>query len=181
MSRSAPTGTHGSNTSPLDSPSVDLESPSASGGEPDSDLSESGSEHDIAIRESVPLPSVKPKDPMEAIKYETIKVVWAPSKENVVGGTIRTALGEFWNIVKKARDQWRAEVAITQQAELKKDQPKVEQSISRANEKRRVLENIFHVTLIHGHRDIVGRYAYTLSSLVASYHNELLHVSHLMH
>ena len=144
---------------------TDSSSDSASDSELDeeSDYS-STSEEEATNSKPKPLLYSRPTDPSRAMEYDVIKAVWSKTRGNLSGPTIRTALGEFWNTVKVLRDQWKAETATLQAAETKKDQAKVEQSRTQAVEKRHMMENVIRVTLLHGHRDIVGRYVCHLYS-----------------
>ena len=143
------------------SAATDSSSNSTSDSEPDeeSDYTAASEEEDTNTKPK-PLLYSRPTDPNRAVEYDIIKSVWSKRKGNLSGPTIRTALGEFWGIVKVIRDQWKAETAALQAAEIKKDQAKVEQSRTQAVGKRHLMENVIRVTLLHGHQDIVGRYVY---------------------
>ena len=133
------------------------ESSSESESEGDSNYS-SGSEGELQIDEPSPLPNSRPTDPEKATEYDITKAVWAKRSVALSGAVIRTALGECWEIFKAIRDKWKAEIAILQQVEEKKDSEKVLRCKSRIEGKRRLLESCIRLTLKHGHKDIVERY-----------------------
>lgn len=133
------------------------ESLSDSESEGDSDYS-SGSEEDAEPEEPSPLPPSRPNDPLKAIEYDVMKAVWAPSRKNLSVTAIRTALGEYWNIIKSIRDKWKSELTALQQAELKKDQTKTAQLARIVNEQRRLMGSCTRIALKYGHRNIIEKY-----------------------
>ena len=132
-------------------------SSSASGSDDDSDY-DSDSDAAAEKDEPSPLPATRPADPKKAIEYDVIKCVWFKRSAHVTAAAIRTALGDYWNTIKRVRDNWKTEMAALQEAEEKKDDARAERRRSRATEQRNTLENIFRVTLLHGHPDIVEKY-----------------------
>ena len=132
------------------------ESSSESESEEDSDYY-SGSEEDMEPEEPPPLAPSRPDDPVEATKYDLVKAVWAKRSSNLTGPVIRTALGDYWNVIKAIRDNWKAETTALQQAEDTKDQAKIKDSQSRAAKQRQIMESAIELTLKHGHRDIVAK------------------------
>lgn len=108
--------------------------------------------------EPSPLPATRPSDPKKAIEYDVIKCVWSKRSSHVTAAAIRTALGDYWNIIKRIRDSWKTEVAALQEAEEKKDDARAERRRSRVVEQRSMMENAFRVTVQYGHPDIVEKY-----------------------
>ncbi|KAL9601023.1 MAG: hypothetical protein Q9179_003011 [Wetmoreana sp. 5 TL-2023] len=154
ISRPSPAGSRGISTA--DSPSS-IESSSES--EPDGDDSEyeTGSEQEVEPEEPSPLPSSRPMDPIKAVEYDAVKAVWAKRKVILSGIVIRTALGEYWNVMKGIRDKWKAEVAVLQQASEKQEKAKVIEYERRAANQRKLLESCIRLTLKHGHPDIIEK------------------------
>lgn len=144
-------------TSTVDSPSS-IESSSDSDPEGDNSEYETNSELEVEPEEPSPLPSNRPLDPLKAIEYDTIKAVWAKRKVSLSGVVIRTALSEYWNIMKGIRDRWKAEVVTLQQASEKKEKAKVTEYERRAANQRKLLETCIRLTLKHGHPDIIEKY-----------------------
>ena len=163
LSRKKPRiGSHGIST-PNSAASLSAASDSSS--RSDSDSSSEDSDYDSesddekeANMESSPLPSVRPEDSVKAVEYDIIKIVWHRSRSNLSGPAIRAALGEYWDLIKGIRDQWKADLKALEEAEEKKDQYRIKQSKRRAAEQRQMLEVAIGATVQHGHPDIIGRY-----------------------
>ena len=154
--RSIATSATSQGLSTLDSASSP-ESLSESGSDEDSDYS-SGSEEGAEPEEPSPLPQNRPNDPSKAIEYDALKAVWAPRNKILSVAAIRTALGDFWTVVKGIRDKWKSELLELQQAQQKHIQPKVNHLIRSVAEQRRLLESCIRLTLTHGHQDITEKY-----------------------
>lgn len=135
------------------------ESLSESESDEDSDYS-SGSEEGAEPEEASPLPQNRPTDPSKAIEYDALKAVWAPRNKILSVAAIRTALGDFWIVVKGIRDKWKSELLELQQAQQKHNQPKVNQITRSVIEQRRLLESCIRLTLTHGHQDITEKYVH---------------------
>ena len=155
---SRPASSSASSGSPPTAESISsAESSSESESEGDSNYS-SDSDGELQIDEPSPLPHSRPTDPEKATEYDITKAVWAKRSVALSGAVIRTALGECWELFKAIRDKWKAEIAILQQVEEKKDGEKILRCKSRIEGKRRLLESCIRLTLKHGHKDIVERY-----------------------
>lgn len=133
------------------------ESTSESEPEEDSDY-DSGSEEEVELEETSPLPANRPNDPSKATEYDIVKAVWAKRSAALSGAVIRTALGEYWAILKSIRDKWKLEMTALGQAEEKKNQTRVVEHERRALNQRRLLESSIRLTLKHGHPNIVEKY-----------------------
>ncbi|KAL8828338.1 MAG: hypothetical protein Q9170_006647 [Blastenia crenularia] len=133
---------------------------SSSGSEPDAGDSdyETGSEQEVEPEEPSPLPPSRPSDPMKAVEYDTVKAVWAKRRVILSGIVIRTALSEYWIVMKGIRDKWKAEMSVLQQATERKEKAKVIEYERRTANQRKLLETCISLTLKHGHPDIVEKY-----------------------
>lgn len=149
-------GSRSRETPPAESASSS-DSSSESGSDDDSDY-ESASEDEVQDDESSPLPASRPSDPSKAIEYDIIKAVWAKRSVVLSSVIIRSALGEYWDIMRGVRDEWKSEIQKLQQVKDKKEAAKISDYQSRVDEKRRLLESCLCLTLKHGHRDILERY-----------------------
>lgn len=118
------------------------------------------SESDVEVEpeEPSPLPTTRPADPNKAVEYDLIKAVWAKKSVGLSSIIIRTALPECWEIFKGIRDKWKAKVAAVQTAIDKKDQANIKAQERRVQEQRRLLESCIHLTLRHGHPDLIEKY-----------------------
>ena len=147
---------------------IDLDSSaSASEADSDDDSDDDSADDEEDDSEPSPLPAERPIDPRKAIEYDVIKCVWSKKRLNLPGVVIRTALGEYWKIVKGIRDAWKVEIVAMQAAEEKKDEHQAAQRKARAAEQGQLLADVLSLTLVHGHRDIVERYVF-LSFLLLS-------------
>lgn len=118
----------------------------------------SGSDEENEPEEPSPLPPTRPNDPIKAIEYDALRVVWAPRNKILSVAAIRTALGDFWAVLKGIRDNWKLENTELHQAKLKKNQPRIQQLTLSLTEHRRLLESCIRQALTHGHQDIVEKY-----------------------
>lgn len=145
---------------------VESASPSESSESESEDESEYYSETEEAPEpeEPSPLPANRSADPNKAIEYDIIKAVWAKKSVGLSSTVIRTALGEYWNIMKTIRDKWKGKTTSLQQAIEKKDQVGIKTYERRVVESRRLLESCIRLTLKHGHPDIIAKYVFFLSS-----------------
>ncbi|KAL9026188.1 MAG: hypothetical protein Q9196_005110 [Gyalolechia fulgens] len=132
---------------------------SSSESEPDAGDSdyETGSEQEVEPEEPSPLPPTRPVDPLKAVEYDAVKAVWAKRRVILSGAIIRTSLSEYWNVMKGIRDKWKTEMSILQQATEKQERAKVVEYERRVTNQRKLLESCIHLTLKHGHPDIVEK------------------------
>lgn len=133
---------------------------SSSESEPDAGGSdyETGSEEEVEPEEPSPLQPNRPVDPIKAVEYDAVQAVWAKRRIILSGAVIRTALSDYWIVMKGIRDKWKAEVAVLQQAMEKKEKAKVIEYERRTANQRKLLESCIHLTLKHGHPDIIEKY-----------------------
>ena len=110
------------------------------------------------MEETSPLPTTRPTDPSKATEYDIIKAVWAPRASPPAPAIIRTALGDYWNIVRALRDVWKTDSTSLQQAEEGKQTTRIPGLRRKVLEQRKLMEVIFAKTLEHGHKDIIEKY-----------------------
>lgn len=134
-------------------------SESSSESEPDDDSDyESDSEEELEVEEVSPLSATRPAEPSKAVEFDIIKAVWAPRASPPTPAAIRTALGDYWNVVKAVRDAWKADTASLQQAEEDKLVRKIPELKNKVVEQRTLMEAALTKTLEHGHKDIIEKY-----------------------
>ena len=133
-------------------------SPASASAGKESDSPYSNSEYESEPEENMPLPPSRPLDSTKADEYDIIKSIWAKRRARLTGPEIRSALGDYWNIMKVLRDKWRADHTGLQQAEEKKDEAATEKGRNQAAGKRRAIERSIALTIQHGHRDIIRKY-----------------------
>ncbi len=141
----------------------------------------SGSEEDLDNEAPSPLPSSRPTDPGKAVEYDATKAVWAAKNKILSADEIRSSLADYWDLMRRLRDQWKSEVTALQQAELRPENATTIQLRDSVNEKRRLIESCIRIALSHGHQDIIQRYVDSSSfvSLCLSNHKSLGPLLHL--
>ena len=141
-----------------------------SSGEESSSEEDSEYESDEDVDEVSPLPAVRPSDPVKAVVYDVIKIVWFKRSKHLGGNTIREALGAYWNLIKPTRDNWKNEINAAAAEALKSDQSKVDKHKAVASRYRTILNSAFHATVQHGHADIVGKLSENVNLFLSFYH-----------
>ncbi|KAI9823135.1 MAG: hypothetical protein M1832_002578 [Thelocarpon impressellum] len=110
------------------------------------------SEDEQMEQERAPLPAQRPEAPVDAIKYDTIKTLWRPSRRLLKGDEIKNGLGEYWQIIKPIRDAWGA--LDKAEAEKKGDIESVKKQI---DQQRSLAAASVSAAVQHGHKDILER------------------------
>lgn len=127
--------------------------------ESDSSSEESESEvsdSDLEISEPPPLPDKRPDMPLDAVRYDTIKAVWASPNRNANGDEIRTGLKDFWEVVRTIRDRWKSDGNALKQAEEAKKSSELPLLKDRVNSQRIMMQSSIRAALEFGHRDILA-------------------------
>ena len=156
-------GSRASTSTPASHGLSTLESTSSPESQTGSDSDEgseysTGSEDDLEAEAPSPLPSSRPTDPTKAIEYDALKAVWAPTNKILSADGIRSSLADYWDLMRRVRDQWKSGATVLQQAELRPENASTVQLRNSVNDKRRLIESCIRIALIHGHRDIIERY-----------------------
>ena len=116
----------------------------------------SDSEDETESHPPAVLAQSRPSDALKGFGYDITRVVWSPRRVN--GPAIRTALGKYWELVKPVRDDWKHHISAVQVAEAKQQKKEdIERHKTLANEKRKMLDHAFHMTVEYGHSDIVEK------------------------
>ncbi|KAF2812124.1 uncharacterized protein BDZ99DRAFT_474354 [Mytilinidion resinicola] len=105
--------------------------------------------------EPSPLPDKRPEEPKAAVEYDVTEAVWLPPKSSARPEQIRTALVNFWEVVRTIRDRWRLDNAAVKQAEEKKRVSELPMLKSRVGSQQAMMEVALKTALEHGHPDIV--------------------------
>lgn len=121
--------------------------------------SDSGSEYESELEENVPEPSplapTRPSEPLQAVRYDTMKAVWLPSNVPAQAEQIRSGLKDLWEVVKTIRDRWKSDSdAVKKATEAKKDS-EIPLLKDRVKSQRNMMEMALRSALEHGHPDIV--------------------------
>ncbi|CAF9917668.1 MAG: hypothetical protein GOMPHAMPRED_001345 [Gomphillus americanus] len=140
-----------------------------SSGEESSSEEDSEYESDEEVDEVSPLPAGRPSDPVKAVVYDVIKIVWFKRSKHLGGNTIREALGAYWNLIKPTRDNWKNEINAAAAEALKNDQSKVDKHKAAASRYRTILDSAFRATVQHGHDNIVGKLSENVNLFLSFY------------
>ncbi|KAI9851248.1 MAG: hypothetical protein M1838_004167 [Thelocarpon superellum] len=125
---------------------------SSSFAESDEDSDDDSVDEDTVTPDLPSLPPTKPEDPIEAVKYDTTKILWRSSRRGLTGEEIKTAMGDYWNLLKPIRDKWND----LEKADGDKgsDAPTIKDQIA---EQRALVAASVSAALQEGHPDIVQR------------------------
>lgn len=115
----------------------------------------SSSDSDLEITEPSPVPTTRPADPLQGVRYDTLKAVWLPRRVVASAEQIRKALGEFWEIIRTVRDRWRADSNAVKQAEEAKKHSELPLLKDRVKTQRDMMESALKATLEHGHPEVL--------------------------
>ena len=132
-----------------------VQSPSeseSSSEESDSEYSDS----DLEVSEPPPLPDKRPSAPLDAVRYDTIKAVWASPSRPADAEEIRNALKNFWEVVRTIRDRWKSDGNALKQAEEAKKRSELPLLKDRVNSQRDMMQSSIKAALEFGHRDVLA-------------------------
>jgi hypothetical protein len=137
------------------------ESPMSPSSESESSDYDSDSSYDSEDEaEPSPLPASRPPDPVQAVRYDTIKAVWLPRNVFAQDESIRKGLKEFWEIIKTIRDRWKTDSdAVKKAAEAKKDS-ELPMLKDRVNNQRDMMEVAVKASIEHGYPDLMRAYVH---------------------
>ncbi|KAF2231753.1 hypothetical protein EV356DRAFT_535262 [Viridothelium virens] len=133
--------------------------------ESDSDFSDS----DLEVADPPPLPDKRPAAPLEAVRYDTIKAVWASPNRPADPDEIRNALKSFWEVVRTIRDRWKSDGNALKQAEEAKKSSELPLLKDRVNSQRDMMQASINAALEFGHQDVLALFGENASFLFLSY------------
>lgn len=113
------------------------------------------SSSDDETPEPSPLPASRPEEPHQAVRYDIIKSVWMSRKSAAKSEQIRSALGDFWEVVRTIRDRWRTDNNAVKQAEEAKKLSELPLLKGRVKSQREMMEVALKTALDYGHPDII--------------------------
>lgn len=108
------------------------------------------------LAEPSPLPTKRPDDPVEAVKYDTVKATWRSKRFEIDAEDIRTGLREFWEVVRTIRDRWKTDTAAVTEAEKKESFGELPLLKSRVKDQRNMFQATLEAAIQHGHKNILG-------------------------
>ncbi|KAF2840012.1 hypothetical protein M501DRAFT_670638 [Patellaria atrata CBS 101060] len=138
--------------------------------ETETETSDDDSEYESSDDEEVaPLPSSRPSAPLEAVKYDTIKAVWRPSRRSPDPDQIRNGLKDFWEVIRTIRDRWKMDSAAVKTAEEAKKPSEIPLLKDRVKNQRDMFEISLKTALEHGHPGILKLFGENVAFLFVAY------------
>ena len=133
----------------------ETQSESSSESESFDEVSEYESESEEEMPEPSPLPTSRPSEPLQAVRYDTIKAVWLPRNVYAQAQQIRAGLKDFWEVVKTIRDRWKSDNEAVKKAVEAKKESELPTLKQRVKNQRDMMEMALRSALEHGHPDII--------------------------
>lgn len=125
----------------------------------DYESSDSGSEYESELEEEVPdpspLPPARPSEPLQAVRYDTMKAVWLARNVPAQAEQIRSGLKDFWEVVKTIRDRWKSDSDAVKKATEAKKESEIPLLKDRVKSQRDMMEMALRSALEYGHPDVV--------------------------
>ena len=123
------------------------------------DESESNSaESELDIVEGPPIPSQRPEEPKEAVRYDTIRALWYPMHAPPTTENIRDGLGKYWEVVRTIHDRWKTDSTALRKMD-QSDSTALSEQKARIASQRNLIEVALLTAVEHGHKDINSLYA----------------------
>ncbi|KAF1813745.1 hypothetical protein P152DRAFT_290512 [Eremomyces bilateralis CBS 781.70] len=138
------------------------ESEDAESSEQSDESSDDSEPESVEEMEVSPLPGQRPKEPLEAIKYDTIKALWKPKRQPLTGAEVRGCLGMYWVVISAIRDRWKKDKGDYDAAATDALKASIK---SKVDFQRNQLEVAFKAAQEHGHPQIISRFGTDASFL----------------
>ncbi|KAF2758307.1 hypothetical protein EJ05DRAFT_346721 [Pseudovirgaria hyperparasitica] len=121
-----------------------------------SDSSSDGSYDDSSDdEETSPLPGTRPSGALDSVRYDTIKAVWLSRRDGAQAERIRTALGDYWDLIRTIKDRWKKDSDAVKEAEEKKRLGEIDLLKDRVQIQRGMLEMALRSALENGHPEVI--------------------------
>ena len=141
--------------------SVDLSSDSDGYGYPDIEVRVPSPE------EPSPIPPIRPIEPLDAARYDTIQAVWSPRNRRPNADKVKNALVAFKDVVKTVRDTWKENTQAMKTAENQGDNVQASQLKNAVVLQRHLMDVVVSTTLEMGHPMIVEKYVFFFFLIVS--------------
>ncbi|KAF2400445.1 hypothetical protein EJ06DRAFT_430995 [Trichodelitschia bisporula] len=152
-----------SNSSPATTPDTIGSSETSSSEYTDSEYESESSE------EPSPLPQSRPHDALQAVRYDVIKAVWLPRNVASKPDTIRTALKEFWDVVRAIRDRWKTEMDALKKAGENKQDSQLPALKERVEKQRSAVEIALSTAVEFGHPAVMRLLSQNMPLILTMY------------
>jgi hypothetical protein len=124
--------------------------------ESDSDSSDDESEYTDDEEEEVsPLPSSRPEEPHQAVRYDVIKATWCPQNPSPSKDRIRAGMRDIWEVLNTIYKRWRTDTQAVKEAEEQKNIGELPVLKSRVASQRDLLQSALEAAIDHAHLDIL--------------------------
>jgi hypothetical protein len=121
-------------------------------------LPASSDDDEMDVDEISPLPPTRPTDEFAAVKYDTIKALWLPSRRRATSEEIKGALKLYWELLKDIHDTWKANSAALKKAESEQANDGVSKLKVPVSKSLRKIDIAVSTALEFGHRDVLEWY-----------------------
>lgn len=105
--------------------------------------------------EPSPLPTSRPDEPHQAVRYDVIKTTWFPRKSQPSSEKIKASLRDFWEVLNTIQKRWRADSKAVTEAEEQKKTGELPVLKSRVASQRDLLQSALKSALEFGHADVL--------------------------
>jgi len=105
--------------------------------------------------EVMPIPSSRPDDPQEAVRYDVIKATWCPLSSSPSSDKIKSSMREIWEVLSTIQKRWRIDSKAVTDAEDQKKSGELPVLKSRVASQRDLLQAALKAALEYSHPDVV--------------------------
>lgn len=120
------------------------------------DSSDDSSEYtDDEEDEPSPLPSARPDEPHEAVRYDIIKATWHPRRLPLNSEKIKDSMRDIWEVLNTIQKRWRADSKAVTDAEDAKKTGELPVLKSRVTSQRDLLQSALKAALDYAHPDVL--------------------------
>jgi len=102
-----------------------------------------------------PLPSSRPEEPHQAVRYDIIKATWCPQNPPPNAERIKAGMRDIWEVLSTIHKRWRTDTKAVTDAEAQKKMGELPVLKSRVASQRDLLQSALQAAIDHGHPDIL--------------------------
>lgn len=119
------------------------------------DSSDDDSDYSDDEAEQSPLPSTRPEEPHEAVRYDIIKATWYPRRSAPSSEKIKASLRDVWEVFNTIQKRWRNDSKAVTEAEEQKKTGELPVLKSRVTSQRDLLQSALKSALEFAHPDVL--------------------------
>ncbi|KAF2830422.1 hypothetical protein CC86DRAFT_161319 [Ophiobolus disseminans] len=102
-----------------------------------------------------PLPTARPEEPHQAVRYDVIKATWCPRNPPPSTERIKEGMRDVWEVLNTIQKRWRADTKAVTEAEEQKKTGELPVLKSRVASQRDLLQSALKAALEHAHPDVL--------------------------